>query len=54
MDVSGQLHSLATLPPGTSVDRRLDRPQSWSGYSGEENNSQPLLGLELPIIQIVP
>jgi hypothetical protein len=27
--------------------------QSWSGHGSEEKNSQPLPGLELPIIQIV-
>jgi hypothetical protein len=34
------------------LDRRLDGPQSQFGHSGgEEKNSQPLLGLEHPIIQ---
>jgi hypothetical protein len=32
---------------------RLGGPQSWSGHGGEEKNSQPLLGLELPIMQSV-
>jgi hypothetical protein len=31
----------------------LDGPQSRSGQGGEEKNSQPLLVLEHPIIQIV-
>jgi hypothetical protein len=35
------------------LDRRLGEPQSRSGHSGEEKNSQPLPGLELPIIQPV-
>jgi len=32
-------------------DRRLGGPQSLSGHSGEEKNSQPPLGLEPPILQ---
>jgi hypothetical protein len=39
MEVSGQLHAPAALPPGKE-------PQSRSGQGGEEKNSQPL-----PIIQ---
>jgi len=43
--VSGQLHALATLPPGKKnrypLDRRLGGPQSLSGRGGEEKNSQP-------------
>jgi hypothetical protein len=35
------------------LDRRLGGPQSWSGRGGEERNSQPLPGLEPPIIQPV-
>jgi hypothetical protein len=31
--------------------RRLGGSQSWSGYSGKEKNSYPLLGLEPSIIQ---
>jgi hypothetical protein len=33
--------------------RRLGGPHSRSGCGGEEKNSQPLPGLELPIIQPV-
>jgi len=33
------------------LDRRLGGPLSRSGRGGEEKNSQPLPGLELPIIQ---
>jgi hypothetical protein len=55
MEVSGQLHATAALPQGKSpwypLDRRLGGPQSWPG---EERNSQPLPGLEPPIIQPVP
>jgi hypothetical protein len=35
------------------LDRRLGRPQNRSGRGGEEKNSQPLPGLEPPIIQPV-
>jgi hypothetical protein len=35
------------------LDRRLGGPQSRSGCSREEKNSQPLLVLEPPIIQPV-
>jgi hypothetical protein len=35
------------------LDRRLGGPQSRPGRGGEEKNSQPLLGLEPPIIQPV-
>jgi hypothetical protein len=55
MEVSGELHTLATLPQGKSpsypLDRRLGRPQSQSGHSGEEKNFQPLPRLEPPIAQ---
>jgi len=39
MDVSGQLHALATLPPGVTwypLNGRLGGPQSRAGQSGEE------------------
>jgi hypothetical protein len=39
--------------PRYPLDRRLDGPQSLSGRSGEEKNSQPLTGFEPPIIQSV-
>jgi hypothetical protein len=35
------------------LDRRLAGLQSWSEHSGEEENFQPLPGLEPPIIQPV-
>jgi hypothetical protein len=35
------------------LDRRLGGPQRRSGRGVEEKNSQPLAGLELPIIQSV-
>jgi hypothetical protein len=42
MEVSGQLHAPAALPPGKepryALDRRLDGPQSRSGRCGEEKN----------------
>jgi hypothetical protein len=44
MEVSGQLHAPAALPPGKEpwypLDRRLGGPQSCSGHGGEEKNSQ--------------
>jgi hypothetical protein len=36
--------------PWYPLDRRLDGPQSRSGCSGEEKNSQPLPGLETLIM----
>jgi len=57
MEVSGQFHNPAALPHGKRpwypLDGRLGGPQSRSGRGGEEKNSQPLLGLEHPIIQPV-
>jgi hypothetical protein len=35
------------------LDRKLGGPQGQSGHGGEEKNSQPLPGLEPPIIQPV-
>jgi hypothetical protein len=50
MEVSGQLHAPAALPPGKSpwypLDRRLGGPQSHSGSGGEEKNSLPSPGIE--------
>jgi hypothetical protein len=37
--------------PSCPLDRKLGGPQSRSGRGGEEKNSQPLQGLESPIIQ---
>jgi hypothetical protein len=57
MEVSGQLQAPATLTQGKSLcyplDGRLNVPQSRSGRGDEEKNSQPLPGLEPPIIQPV-
>jgi len=56
MEVSGQIHAPTTLPQGKSHWYPLDMmggPQSQSGHGSEERNTQPLLGLELPIIQPV-
>jgi hypothetical protein len=39
--------------PWYPLDRRLGGPQSRSGRGGEKKNSQPLPGLEPPIIQPV-
>jgi hypothetical protein len=45
MEMSGQLHTSAALPPGKEplgpMDRKLGGPQSRSGRCGEEENSQP-------------
>jgi hypothetical protein len=45
MEVSGQLHAPAALPPRKSpwypLDRRLGGPQSRPGRDGEEKNSKP-------------
>jgi hypothetical protein len=45
MEVSGQLHAPATLPPGIEplvpIGQEVDGPQSRSGRGGEEKNSQP-------------
>jgi hypothetical protein len=45
MEVSGQLHALATLLPGKShcypLDRRLGGPQSFCGRGGEEKIPSP-------------
>jgi hypothetical protein len=51
MEVSGQLHAPAALPPGKKspwypLDMKLCGPQSRSGRGGEEKNSQPLPGIE--------
>jgi hypothetical protein len=57
MEISGQLHAPALLPPRKSLwyplDRRLGGPQRWFGRGGEEKNSQTVPGLEPPIIQPV-
>jgi hypothetical protein len=57
MEVSGQLHTPAALPPGQEarypLDKRLGGPQSRSRRGGGEKNSQPPPGLEPPIIQSV-
>jgi hypothetical protein len=48
MEVSGQLHASAALPPGKeTMDRRLGGPQNRSGSGSEEKNSQPLPEIEL-------
>jgi hypothetical protein len=39
--------------PWYPLDKKLGGPQSRSGGGGEEKNSQPLPGLEAPIIQPV-
>jgi hypothetical protein len=39
--------------PWYPLNRKLGRPQSWSGHGSEDTNSQPLLGLENLFIQSV-
>jgi hypothetical protein len=50
MEVSGQLHASAALPPGKEprypLDKRLGGLQTHSGHGGEEKNSQSLPGIE--------
>jgi hypothetical protein len=50
MEVSGQLHAPAALPPGNEppvpIYRKLSGPQSRSGRGGEEKNSQSPPGIE--------
>jgi hypothetical protein len=46
MDVSGQLLTLAVLPPLYPLDKRLGGPQYRSGRYGEEINLWPLPGIE--------
>jgi hypothetical protein len=57
MEVNGHLHAPAALSPGKKhlvlADKRLGGIQSRSGRGSEEKNSQPLSGLEPPIIQHV-
>jgi hypothetical protein len=57
MGVSEQFYATTVLPPGKEplvpIDRRLSGSQSRYGHGGEEKNSQPLPGLEHPIIQPV-
>jgi hypothetical protein len=58
MEVSGQLHLPAASPHQEKslryyLDRRLRGPQSRSGRGRKEKNSQPLPGLEHPIIEPV-
>jgi hypothetical protein len=46
MEVSGQLHAPAALPPRKEPLVPTDGPQSRSGCGGEEKNSQPPPGIE--------
>jgi hypothetical protein len=57
MKASGHLHTPAALPRGNNprypFDRKLGGHHSRSGQGVEEENSQPLPGLETPIFQPV-
>jgi hypothetical protein len=50
MEVSGQFHASAALPPGKEsrypMERRLGAFQSRSKFDGEEKNSKPPPGIE--------
>jgi hypothetical protein len=56
MDVSGQIHDPAALPPGKGhlvpFGQEVGWPHSRSGRSGGEKNYQPLSEREIPIIQL--
>jgi hypothetical protein len=51
MEVSGQLHEPAVLPPRKRprypLDRRLGGLQIRSGHGGEEKNSKPPPGIKI-------
>jgi hypothetical protein len=57
MEMSGQLHAPAAYPKGKCpwypLETRQGGRQSHSGRGGEVKSSQPLTGLEPPIIQPV-
>jgi hypothetical protein len=57
MEVSGQLHAPAALPPGEEPPVPIGQEAGWaqrrSGRGGEEINSHPLTGLELLTIKPV-
>jgi hypothetical protein len=57
MEVNGQLHDLEAFSLGKNpwypLDRSLGGPESRAQHGGGEKNSQPLPGLEHPIIQPV-
>jgi hypothetical protein len=57
MEVSGQFHAPVTVPEGKKpcfpLYRRLGGPQGLSGSGVEDENPQPLPGLEPPTIQPV-
>jgi hypothetical protein len=46
MEVSGQLHAPAALPPRYLLDKRLSGPRRRSGHGVEEKNSQPPPGIK--------
>jgi hypothetical protein len=57
MEVSGQFRAPVSLRPGKKpwypLDMRLGWSQSLSGRGDEEENSQPLSGIEHPLIKPV-
>jgi hypothetical protein len=58
MEVSGQFHAPATLPPGKvprySLDRRLGGPQSRSGRGDEGKNVEICVPIRLLLYIIRP
>ena len=57
MQLIGQVPTPAFVPldkiPRYPMNRRVDRPHSWSQYFGEKNLF-PLPGFELRFMQLVP
>jgi hypothetical protein len=53
MEVSGQPHAPEALPSGKQSLVPGGGTHSWSGHADEQENSQPMPGLEPPIIQPV-
>jgi hypothetical protein len=53
MEVRGQFHAPAALPPGKDPPVHIGGPQNRSGHGGEERNSHPLARLEPLIIQSI-
>jgi len=46
MEVSNQLHAPQPLYPQYPLDRKLGRPQNWSGHRGKEKEIPSLPGVK--------